>query len=78
MEPLEKRIARKSAQIYLPISLGAALVFLLLASAVGEYSATARIGGAVWIAILGLIVSMPLITSRVKNLERRRVSLSEE
>lgn len=78
MEPLEKRVARKSAQIYLPIALGAALVFFLLASAVGEYSTTARVGGAVWIAILGLIVAMPLVTSRVKKLERQRASITDE
>ncbi|MCC7207708.1 MAG: hypothetical protein IT323_10390 [Anaerolineae bacterium] len=78
MEPLEKRIARKSAQIYLPIALGAALVFFLLASAVGEYTATARIGGAVWIAVLSLIIAMPLVTSRVKKLARQRASISDE
>ncbi len=66
-EQVEKEVARKSALIYLPISTGAALLFLLAASLFGDYPRVAKIGGAVWVGLLSLIVSMPIITSRVKK-----------
>ena len=68
-EQVEKAIARKSALIYLPISIGAALLFVLAASA-GGYPAVARIGGAVWVGLLSLIVLMPIVISRVKKQAR--------
>ncbi len=66
-EQVEKEVARKSALIYLPIAIGAALLFFLAASLVGDYPPVAKIGGAVWVGLLSLIVSMPLVTSRVKK-----------
>jgi hypothetical protein len=66
-EQVESEIARKSALIYLPLSAGIALVFLLIANLIGNYPLVAKIGGAVWVAILSLIVSMPLFTSQVKR-----------
>jgi hypothetical protein len=63
-EQFQKAIARKSALIYLPISVGAAMLFLLAAS---EYPTVAKIGGVVWVALLTLIVSMPIVTARVKK-----------
>ena len=69
-EPVEKSIARKSALIYLPISIGAAVLFLVAASA-GGYPTVARIGGMVWVGLLSLIVSMPLVISRVKKRQLR-------
>ena len=69
-EQVEKEVARRSALIYLPISIGAALLFLLAASAVGNYTTVARIGGTVWVGLLSLIVSMPIVTSRVKKQRR--------
>lgn len=66
-EQIDGKIARRSALIYLPISLGAALTFLLAASLAGNYPLVARIGGTVWVGLLSLIVSMPLITARVKR-----------
>jgi hypothetical protein len=65
-EQIEKEVARKSALIYLPISIGMALLFLLGASASG-YPTVARIGGMVWVGLLCLIISMPIVTSRVKK-----------
>lgn len=70
-EQVEKEIARKSAVIYLPISIGVALLFLLAASVLGNYPPVAKIGGAVWVGLLSLIVSMPIVTSRVKKMGRR-------
>ena len=64
---VDQGVARYSALIYLPISLGTALLFFLAASLVGSYPPVARIGGAVWVGLLSLIVSMPIVTSRVKK-----------
>ncbi len=70
-EPVEKTVARRSALLYLPIAIGAALLFLLAAS-LGDYPAVARIGGAVWVGLLSLIVAMPLVTSHVKKVVAKR------
>jgi len=72
-EQFEKEVARRSAFIYLPISLGAALLFFLAASLVGGYPPVAKIGGMVWVGLLSLIVSMPIITARVKRQAGTRV-----
>jgi hypothetical protein len=66
-EQVEKEVARKSAMIYLPISIGAALLFLLAASLAGSYPTVAKVGGTVWVGLLSLIVSMPIVTSNVKR-----------
>ncbi|OGO34301.1 MAG: hypothetical protein A2Z03_08490 [Chloroflexi bacterium RBG_16_56_8] len=66
-EQIEKQVAQKSALIYLPISTGAALLFLLAATLTGNYPLVARIGGTVWVATLSLIVSMSIVISRVKK-----------
>lgn len=54
-----------SAMIYTAISLVAAAVFLGLTLA-GEYTWVARLGGAAWVFLLSMIVSMPIITPLVK------------
>ncbi|NOH02625.1 MAG: hypothetical protein HND47_12045 [Chloroflexi bacterium] len=66
-EQVEKEVAQKSALIYLPISIGAALLFLLATTFAGNYPLVARIGGTVWVGLLSLIVSMPIVISRVKK-----------
>ena len=66
-ESIDQEIARRSAGIYLPISITAALLFLIAASVTGDYPTVARAGGAVWVGMLSLIVSMPLVTARVKK-----------
>jgi len=66
-EQVEKAVAQKSAAIYLPISLGMAVLFMLIASLTGTYPLVARIGGTVWVGLLSLIVSMPIAISRVKK-----------
>ena len=65
-ELINKAVARQSALIYLPISVGAALLFLLAAT-LGDYPLVARVGGAIWVAILSLIVAMPIVITRVKR-----------
>ncbi len=64
---VESEITRRSLSIYLPISFTAALLFLIAASVSGDYPTVARAGGAVWVGVLSLIVSMPLVTARVKK-----------
>jgi hypothetical protein len=71
-DAMEQGIARRSAGVYLPISIAAGLLFLIAASVAGEYPTVARIGGAVWVGTLSLIVSMPLVTARVKARARGR------
>ena len=66
-EQVEKEVARKSALIYLPISIGSALLFLLATVFSGDYPIMTRVGGMVWIGLLSLIVSMPIVISRVKK-----------
>jgi cation transport ATPase len=66
-EQVEKQVAQKSALIYIPISLGLALLFFLASTFTGNYPIVARLGGTVWVALLSLIVSMPMVISRVKK-----------
>ena len=70
-EQIEKEVVQKSALIYIPISLGMALLFLLAATLTGTYPLVARLGGMVWVGLLSLIVSMPVVISRVKQQNRR-------
>jgi hypothetical protein len=65
-EQVNRAIARRSALIYLPLSFAVALLFLLAAT-LGGYPVVARIGGTVWVAVLSLIVTMPIVTTRVKQ-----------
>ncbi|MCL5962140.1 MAG: hypothetical protein M1358_22965 [Chloroflexi bacterium] len=67
MEQGQARAARISALIYTPISLAIALTFIFVASAMGKYTATAVYGGAAWVFLLSMIVTMPTITPWVKS-----------
>jgi hypothetical protein len=71
-EQIEKQVAQKSALIYIPISLGSALLFLVVSTFTGDYPVVARIGGTVWVALLSLIVSMPIVISRIKKSAQRK------
>lgn len=68
--PGERAVSRQSALIYLPIAIGAGLLFWLAATLVGDYPTVARIGGATWVGLLSLIVTMPLVTARIKDRHR--------
>ncbi|MBI2953707.1 MAG: hypothetical protein HYY30_05290 [Chloroflexi bacterium] len=67
MEQEQARAARISALIYTPISLAVALAFFVIANAMGKYTATAVYGGAAWVFLLSMIVTMPTITPWVKS-----------
>jgi hypothetical protein len=71
-EQVEKEVAQKSVLIYLPISIGSALLFLLATTFTGNYPLVARIGGTVWVGLLSLIVSMPIVISKVKKHSQSR------
>ncbi|MHB0965664.1 MAG: hypothetical protein ACYC36_04340 [Bellilinea sp.] len=66
-ENLEKEIARKSAIVYLTITAIMALLFFVITGLMGTYPMVARIGGVMWISLLTLIVSMPLVISYKKK-----------
>jgi len=67
MEPLERKIARRSALTYTTISLAVALAFFVAATVKGGYTNVARFGGAAWVFLLSMIVTMPLVTSHFKR-----------
>lgn len=64
---VDEGVAKRSALIYVPISVGVALLFWVIASLIGDYPPVARIGGAVWVLLLTTIVTMPIVTSEVKK-----------
>ena len=69
-EKVDQVVALRSARVYLPLSLGAGGLFYLAATLTGDHMLVARMGGAVWVTLLSLIVSMPIVTSRVKKSSR--------
>lgn len=64
---LERKIGITSAAIYSAISITASILFLIVATWVGNYTDVARFGGAFWVLLLSFIVTMPIVTSAVKN-----------
>jgi len=65
---MEHKIARVSALLYSLISLGFSLIFLIATYLTGkDYPAVARWGGFVWVFILGLIITMPIVIPYVKK-----------
>ncbi|HWT80683.1 MAG TPA: hypothetical protein VN648_18000 [Candidatus Methylomirabilis sp.] len=64
---VDKRIARVSALWYTSISLAVVTLFLILVKVVGGYPSAAIYGGVVWSFLLSMIVTMPVVTARVKR-----------
>ncbi|MDA8234106.1 MAG: hypothetical protein M0Z31_04725 [Clostridia bacterium] len=65
---MEEKIARVSALLYTAISLGFSVVFLAATYLTGtDYPPVARWGGFVWVFILGLIITMPIVIPYVKK-----------
>ena len=63
--------ARLSALVYTAVSLAAAALFLLAAYAAGvSYPLVARLGGAVWVFILSMIITMPLVIPYLNKIQR--------
>jgi hypothetical protein len=61
------RVGRLSAMAYTGTSLAIALGFVGAATIKGGYTDVARLGGAVWVFLLSMIVTMPLLTSWVRK-----------
>lgn len=68
-EAFEHRVAVRSQRIYLPLSLGGAALFAAV-TFLGDYPLVARVGGAIWVGLLTLILSMPVVISRVRRRSR--------
>lgn len=63
----ENRVSLISAVIYTAISLALALAFVAVSTAMGKYTDVARYGGAVWVFLLSMIITMPTVTPLVKK-----------
>ena len=64
---LDRKIAATSVLIYSIVSATASLLFFVAASLSSKYNEVVRIGGAAWVLLLALIITMPLATSIVKK-----------
>lgn len=62
----ENRVSIVSAFWYTGISLALALAFYLVTGG-GKYNVMARAGGAIWIFILTMIITMPVVIPRIKK-----------
>lgn len=68
MQDLKVKVTSQAALIYSSISLVLAFLFLLVTFLTGEnYTPVARIGGMVWVFILSMIITMPIIISAVNK-----------
>ena len=63
---------RLSAAIYTGASLAAGLAFFSVTLLGGDYSWVARVGGAVWVFALTMIILMPTVTPWVRRWGRER------
>jgi hypothetical protein len=62
-----RRVKVFSAALYVGLSLMTAGGFFATASLRGTYPDVARFGGALWVFLLSMIVSMPLVIPAVKK-----------
>ncbi len=67
MRLTDANAGKVSAVAYTGVSLAAALAFLALTLTTGDYSWVARIGGAIWVFGLSMIITMPTVTPWVKS-----------
>ncbi len=68
MSTLEDRAARRSMLIYNGVSLAMALLFLAATFLTGRsYTAVSRVGGMVWVFLLSMIISMPIVIPMIKK-----------
>ncbi|MCZ7665316.1 MAG: hypothetical protein M5U22_21375 [Thermoleophilia bacterium] len=63
---MERKANMTALAIYGGISMLAAGAFLAVTTLTGSYPSVARYGGALWILVLSLIVTMPLVIPRVR------------
>ncbi len=68
MTELEANAARQAGLIYTGISLALAFLFLVITFLDGRtYTAVAHIGGTIWVFILTMIITMPIVIPAIKN-----------
>ena len=65
-DDLQHKAVKLSAIIYISVSLILAGIFLGVSSVL-KYPYIARYGGAVWVFLLSMIITMPTITPLVKK-----------
>lgn len=65
---MDSKIARMSALIYTASSLGVSVIFVVATYLTGNnYPPVARWGGSVWVFVLGLIITMPIVIPYFKK-----------
>lgn len=69
---------RLSAALYTGVSLVAAGVFLVVTVATGDYSWVARVGGAIWVFGLSMIITMPTVTPWLRSRAAERPQATKE
>lgn len=62
-----ERASLLAALTYTLISLMAAGSFFAVTVSTGDYTWVARLGGAVWVFLLSMIILMPVVSPRVKR-----------
>ena len=62
----ELKVTTTSALWYTGISLALAFTFFVITGG-GNYDATARFGGAIWVFILTMIITMPVVIPWIKK-----------
>lgn len=68
MNELEVKAAKQASVVYTTVSLSIALLFLVATLVDGKpYTYVARIGGMIWVFVLSMIVSMPVVIPAVKK-----------
>ena len=61
-----KSVGFQSALIYTGISIITSGLFFIV-TLIGDYNWLTRVGGALWVFLLSMIISMPLVTPLVKR-----------
>lgn len=69
---------RLSAALYTGVSLLAACAFLAVTLATGDYSWVARVGGAIWVFGLSMIITMPTLTPWLKGRAAEKPQATKE
>ena len=68
MPTLEDRVARRSMLIYTGVSVTMSLLFLAATFLTGKsYTAVSRVGGMIWVFILSMIISMPIVIPKIRK-----------
>ncbi|MHB8841887.1 MAG: hypothetical protein ACYC56_08910 [Candidatus Aquicultor sp.] len=65
---MNNKIARVSALVYTALSLGFSAIFVVATYLTGEdYPPVARWGGSIWVFVLALIITMPIVIPYIKK-----------